>query len=472
MSASVAPDYRSTPTSPVEAPLTLAEPPPQTLGLRDTFGLWANLGISLLLPVAAAFVILPGRSLGASLLAIIVGAVIGSVLLGLTAAPAARERVPAMVLLRGLLGRRVSYLPTALNVVQCVGWATFEIVIIAEAASRALSAPRWPFVVTAGVLATVMAVRPLGVMRVLGRYAVWASLAATIYLFVRVLGEPLRAIPHGGAVSFWSAVDVVVALPVSWFPLAGDYTRHSRTARTAFVGSAVGYGMSTVAFFTLGILALAAYGKGGLDVVGALLAVPIGVLAVLVLVALELDEAFANIYSTAVSTQNFAVRVDRRLLAVAVGAVATSLALVVDVASYEAFLYLIGAVFVPLAAVLVVAYYLVPRGGWDVSDAAPARMPLVVAWAVGFVAYQLTLPTYFDGVGAGWTSWWAARQADLGIPAGNGWSASLVSLAVASLLTAVVTLPSTFRARRRAREGQGSAEDGFRGVAASSSADR
>jgi putative hydroxymethylpyrimidine transporter CytX len=427
----------------------LAEPPPQTLGVRETVGLWANLGVSLLLPVAAAFVVLPGRSLGMTVVAIVVGAAIGSVLLGLTAAPAARERVPAMVLLRGLLGRRVSYLPTGLNVVQCVGWATFEIVIIAEAASRALSAPRWPFVMASGVIATVMAVRPLGAMRVLGRYAVWASLAATIYLFVRVLGQPLRPVSNGGAVSFWSAVDVVIALPVSWFPLAGDYTRHSRTPRTAFLGSAAGYGVSTVAFFTLGVLALSAYGKGGLDVVGALLAVPIGVLAVLVLVALELDEAFANIYSTAVSTQNVAVHVDRRWLAVAVGAVATALALVVDIASYEAFLYLIGAVFVPLAGVLVVAYYLVPRGGWDVSDAAPARMSLVVPWAVGFVAYQLTLPTYFDGMGAGWTSWWAARQADLGIPADNGWSASLVSLAVASLLTAAVALPAALRSRRR-----------------------
>jgi putative hydroxymethylpyrimidine transporter CytX len=436
----------------VEVPLTLAGAPPQTLGLRATVGLWANLGISLLLPVAAAFVVLAGRPLAVSVLAIVVGAAIGSVLLGLTAAPAARERVPAMVLLRGLLGRRVSYLPTALNIVQCVGWAVFEIVIIAEAASRALSAPRWLFVLSAGGLATVMAIRPLGAMRVLGRYAVWAALAATAYLFVRVLGQPLPVVRHGGAASFWSAVDVVIALPVSWFPLAGDYTRHSRSPRTAFAGSALGYGLSTIAFFTLGVLALSAYGKQGLDVVGALLAVPIGVFAVLVLVALELDEVFANIYSTAVSTQNVAARVDRRLLAIVVGVVATLLALVVDIASYEAFLYLIGAVFVPLAAVLVVAYYLVPRGAWDVSDTAPARLSLVVPWVVGFVAYQLTLPTYFDGVGAGWTSWWAARQADLGIPAGNGWSASLVSLAVAALLTAAVTLAGAGRARRRARE--------------------
>lgn len=429
-----------------EAPLTLADPPVARQGLADTAGLWGNLGISLLLPVAAAFVVLPGRSLGVSVLAIVVGAAIGALLLGLTAAPSARERVPAMVLLRGLLGRRASALPTLLNIVQCVGWATFEIVIISEAASRALGAPRWPFVLLAGGLATLMAVRPLAAVRVLARYAVWVALAVTAYLFVRVLSRPLPQVTKGGATSFWAAVDVVIALPVSWFPLAGDYTRHARTARTAFVGSAVGYGAATVAFFTLGVLALSAYGASGLDVIGALLAVPLGLLAVLLLVAVELDEVFANIYSTAVSTQNLAATLDRRVLAVAVGTVATVLALTFDIASYEAFLFLLGAVFVPLAGVLVVAYYLVPRGAWDVSDDAPARPLLLLPWLVGFVAYQLTLPTYFDG--GGWTTWWTARQADLGISASNGLSASLVSLAVATVLTAVVTLPAVVMRRR------------------------
>ena len=437
------------PRSPAEAPRTLAEPAPQVLGLRDTFGLWANLGVSLLLPVAAAFVVLAGRPLETTVLAIAVGAVIGAVLLGLTAAPAARERVPAMVLLRGLLGHRASYVPTGLNVLQCLGWATFEIVIIAEAASRALDAPRWPFVLAAGVLATAMALRPLGVVRVLARFAVWAALAAVVYLFVRVLSEPLPQVQEGGAGSFWSAVDIVIALPVSWFPLAADYTRHVRDPRTAFLGTAGGYGLATFVMFTLGVLALSAYGTVGLDVIDALLAVPFGLLAVLVLVTVEVDEAFANIYSTAVSTQNVAPRLDRRILAVLVGGAATALALVLDVVAYEPFLFLLGAVFVPLAGVLLVAYYLLPRGAWDVSDEAPARPALLLPWAAGFVAYQLTVPTFFIGAGAGWTAWWAARQADLGISATHGLSASLVSLTVASLLTVAVALPGALRARRR-----------------------
>lgn len=439
-----------TSTSPAraEAPLTLTEAPSSELGLRETFGLWANLGVSLLLPVAAAFIVLGGRPLGTTLLAVLVGAVIGATLLGLTAAPAARERVPAMVLLRGLLGRRASYLPTGLNVLQCLGWATFEIVIIAEAASRALDAPRWPFVLAAGALATLMALRPLGVVRLLAKYAVWAALVAVVYLFARVLGEPLPPIEEGSDRSFWSAVDIVIALPVSWIPLAADYTRHVRDPRTAFLGTAGGYGLATVGMFTLGVLALAAYGNLGLDVIDALLAVPLGLLAVLVLVAVEVDEAFANVYSTAVSTQNVAPRLDRRVMAVLVGGTATLLALTLDVVAYEPFLFLLGAVFVPLAGVFLVAYYLLPRGSWDVSDDAPARLPLLLPWAAGFVAYQLTVPTFFVGVGAGWTAWWTARQEDLGISATNGLSASLVSLTVASLLTVAVALPGALRSRR------------------------
>jgi NCS1 family nucleobase:cation symporter-1 len=107
-------------------------------------------------------------------------------------------------------------------------------------------------------------------------------------------------------------------------------------------------------------------------------------------------------------------------------------------------------VFVPLVAVFAVVYWLLPRGSWDTSDTAPARPLLLLPWLAGFVAYQLTLPTWFAGPGAGWTAWWAARQADLGIDPANGWSASLVSLAVAALLTAVVALPGALRARRAA----------------------
>ncbi len=134
----------------LEAALTLPDSPPRPLGLVSNTAFWWSLGISLLLPVAVVCVVLPNGVLWVSVLAIVVGAVIGGALLGLAAAPGAREGVPAMVLLRGLLGGRVSCVPTVANLAQCVGWARFEIVVIAEAAARIVGVPRWSFGILAG----------------------------------------------------------------------------------------------------------------------------------------------------------------------------------------------------------------------------------------------------------------------------------------------------------------------------------
>ncbi len=90
--------------SSTDAPITLAEPPPRTLNVRETTGLWENLGVSLLLPVGATYVILADRPLSVTIGAIFVGAVVGSVLLGLGTAAGAREGVPAMVLMRQVAG--------------------------------------------------------------------------------------------------------------------------------------------------------------------------------------------------------------------------------------------------------------------------------------------------------------------------------------------------------------------------------
>ena len=423
-------------TTDLEAPLTLDQPATRMLGTADQLTLWWNLGISLLLPVTATFLLAPGMSLVAVLVAIVVGTVIGNTLLGLGAVAGADTGAPSMVLLRGLFGRNGSYLPTALNLAQCIGWATFEIVIIAETADRiADGGGRWAFVLVAGALATAMAVRPIAVVRTLKRFVVWLVIASTIYLFVQIGRKDLGSFTDGGWGGFWLSVDLVTSLSVSWIPLVADYSRHARDARSAFVGTAVGYGASSAAFFTLGVLALASLGLApGFDVIDALLDIPAGWLALLILVVDEVDEAFANVYSTAISAQNVAPSVDRRVLAVVVGIVSTALALVFDIVAYESFLFLIGSVFVPLFATFAVDYFILRRRQWDVSDDAPGRWVMVVPWLAGFVTYQLINP----GLVGWWARWWTARQGDLGFTPESWMSATLLSFAVAALLTLVV----------------------------------
>jgi NCS1 family nucleobase:cation symporter-1 len=102
----------------------------RTLSFLDTFLLWSNYGVLLLVIVAGALLV-PAFGLPTALLAILVGGVLGNALLGLAGWIGAERRVPGMVLRRDPLGRRSSYLPTGLNVLQNLGWATFELIVIA-----------------------------------------------------------------------------------------------------------------------------------------------------------------------------------------------------------------------------------------------------------------------------------------------------------------------------------------------------
>jgi purine-cytosine permease-like protein len=93
-----------------------------------------------------------------------------------------------MASLRGLFGRRGSIAPTVLNIAQNVGWATMEIIVISQAAVAVTSERwRWLFVVLAGIIATTMAVRPLGSVKILRKFMVWLLLFASLVLFVQVL---------------------------------------------------------------------------------------------------------------------------------------------------------------------------------------------------------------------------------------------------------------------------------------------
>src|SRR3712207_2150172 len=89
----------------------------RTLGLADQAVLWGNLGVSLLVLVIGALLV-PALSLRDALLAILVGGLIGNAMVGAAGMVGADARVPSMVLLRAPLGRRGSYIPTALNALQ------------------------------------------------------------------------------------------------------------------------------------------------------------------------------------------------------------------------------------------------------------------------------------------------------------------------------------------------------------------
>ena len=336
----------------------------RVLGLLDTGLLWGNLGVSLLVLVAGTYLV-PALSLREAFLAILLGSLIGNAMLGLAALIGADARVPAMVLMRAPLGQRGSWAPTVLNAAQCIGWAIFELLIIATAVA-ALSdellgfRAQWLWTLVFGGVALALALlgpdrlrpqaRPQG--RGLGR-ARLAPLPDVVgarrVRLRRPVGprrrgrlvgarrrrprrrdhglldparrrlHPLQPLPRRGVLGNGRRLlpGERLALGARRRPLL--LARHHRSGRAAGRGRG-----------------------GGIGAVLALLAVTVD----------ETDEAFANVYSTAVSIQNLAPRVPQRALLVVVAAVATLGALTIDLLSYESFLLMLGSFFVPLFGVL------------------------------------------------------------------------------------------------------------------------
>jgi putative hydroxymethylpyrimidine transporter CytX len=423
---------------------TLAEPVPQSLSLFDQYGLWGNLGVSLLGFTAAIFVLQPGGagtpelSLLAALTATVVGTVLGSVVFALCGIPGVQTGAPSMVLLRGLFGARVSYLPTAFNVLQLFGWSIFEIVTIATAAQTVAPAvPKWGYVLIGGALTALLTIRPLGAIRTLRRYATVAVSIVMVYLFVQLLRHPLPSLTHGTWSGFWVATDTVVAVAISWAPMAADYMRHARSARSAFSGAVVGYSVTQVLCYVIGLLALVTVAHGNADnIFGAFIALPVGSLGFAILAARELDQSFADVYSTAISLQNLRPLWDRRVLAGLITALTTAGALWLNIADYENFLTLLGSVFVPMSAVLIVDYFADRASGrrWDLSATARSRWPMLLPWAVGFVVYQLINPGYISW----WASAWSSFGRDIGFTPAGWMSASILSFCAAGIMTLLV----------------------------------
>ena len=425
-----------------EAPRWGIEPVParlRVLGLLDLTLLWGSLGVSLLVLVAGTFLV-PALSLRDALLAIAVGGLIGNVMLGLAGLIGAQARVPAMVLLRAPLGRRGSYLATGLNVAQNLGWAIFELLIIATAASALADRVfgfegKWLWALVFGAVACGLALLgPISFIRQwVRRFALWAVLASLAYLtWWTIDGADLGALwaQPGEGGRFWDGVDLMIALPASWLPLIADYTRFARGRRDAFAGSAVGYLIPNVWLYALG--ALIVLSRGISDSTDLMTTIAAGGLAsglaLLALTVDESDEAFANVYSTAVSLQNVLPDVPLRVLILGASGAATLGALTITWAQYEAFLFLLGSFFVPLFGVLLADWLMAGRRYTraDVFEAPALRLELVFAWLAGFALYQWLHP-----VGPSWWTDLIERASPLGI------GASLPSFAAAFALTFV-----------------------------------
>ena len=239
----------------------------------------------------------------------------------------------------------------------------------------------------AGAVTTALTIRPLGWIRALRKYVSVLVVLALVVLAVGLLREPVpRARPVPGS-GFWLAVDSAMALTISWVPLGADYSRHSRSARAAFPGGFVGYGLTQVACLVIGLVALAQVDQDRERIFDLFIGLPLGTIAFAVLVIRETrPELRQRLLHRDLASRTCGRRWDRRVLTVLIGTLTTALALTIDIDDYANFLYLIGGVFVPMSGALIAAWLRSRGGRLEHCPPTPRSRPgMLAAWLVGFV---------------------------------------------------------------------------------------
>src|SRR6267143_4157716 len=405
------------------------DPVPESLRVLRTFDLfvlWSSLGAGLL--VFAAGTLLVGASgvgfgltLWEDAAVAGVGSVIGSLMLAAAAHHGSRAGVPTMVSLRPILGRWGSYVPTALNVFQLLGWAAFELLVMGIAAATLTGNVLGPqtaalFIPVFGLVVAALALGgPLTVVRGwLERFAIWFVYASTIAIAVALLvGGPnpgLRYAPSlfNGPTSILLGLDFVIAMPVSWWPLISDYNRFARSSKDSWIGTTAGYAIANAAFYLLGagliVFGLPRGESNFLAVIGLL---GLGAFPLLIILVDETDNAFANVYSTAVSIQNLAPKRRQFAFVVAATALATLGALYLVFinegigGAYNRFLILVGGVFVPLLGVVIADAFVVRREGYRSEEfgqgASDVKAAAFAAWAPASLLYYAIFAEWIRG---------------------------------------------------------------------------
>ena len=335
--------------------------------------LWFSLGTGLLVMQIGAYLV-PAVGTQDALIAIVLGSLIGAGLLAWTARLGCQTGLASAGLMHATYGSAFARLPVLLNIAQLVGWTTFELVIMQEGTVAILkqalgSAPggvldgtTGKLLVTllwGGVLIALMAGSMLKLVRkFVSRFGLPLVIASLVWLTWQ-FGTRLQAQgfetfwnrPGTGGMGLFSAMDLVIAMPVSWLPLVADYARHGKRTATTLGGTWLGYALANMWCYALGVMVVSTV-EPGTNLVGALLLAQGGLIALGLILLDEMDNAYGDAHSGAVSVHSLRPGWSIKRAGLAFAAVCTVFALLLPIHTIEPFLLLLSSVFVPLYGVI------------------------------------------------------------------------------------------------------------------------
>jgi putative hydroxymethylpyrimidine transporter CytX len=323
---------------------------------------------------------------GKGLAAIIIGHIIGCLMLFAAGLIGGKVRRSAMETVKMSFGQQGSLLFSVLNIVQLVGWTGIMIYDGALAANGIMSAGQWIWCLVIGgliVLWILIGIENLGKVNTV---AMGALLVLTVILSFVIFGKgTAQAFASDEAMSFGAAVELSVAMPLSWLPLISDYTREAEKPVKATAVSAIVYGVVSCWMYVVGMGAAIFAGTG--DIAEIMVKAGLGVVGLLIIVFSTVTTTFLDAYSAGVSSESIQTKVKGKWIAVAAAVIGMLGAILMPMDDITDFLYFIGSVFAPMIAIQIADFFILKQ---DVSNKAVSVKNLLI-WLVGFIAYRLLM---------------------------------------------------------------------------------
>ena len=319
---------------------------------------------------------------GKGLLAILLGHVIGCVMLYLAGLIGGKVRKSAMDTAKMSFGSKGALLFCILNIVQLVGWTAIMIFDGALAVNGIWGIGSWVWAIVIGGLIVLWILIGIQNLGKLNTVAMTALFLLTIVLSFVIFGKGTMLRVSGDGMTFGAAVELSVAMPLSWLPLISDYTREAKEPKKATAASAIVYGLVSCWMYVIGMGAAIFTGES--DIAQIMVKAGLGIAGLVIIVFSTVTTTFLDAYSAGVSSESLHGRINGKWVAVGVTVIGTIGAICLPLEDITDFLYFIGSVFAPMIAIQIADFFILKK---DPEDTAFCVQNLVI-WLVGFVLYR------------------------------------------------------------------------------------
>ncbi len=349
--------------------------------------IWFGAGVSLAEILSGTS--FAGMGLAKGLAAILVGHIIGGVLMFLMGYIGAKKEKSAMETVKLSFGKYGSLLFCALNIAQLVGWTSIMIYDGALAANGIFGIGSWVWCLVIGVLIAAWIFVGLRSMEKINTVAMAGLFILTLILCKVIFFDGSGAWSVGEGMSFGAAVELAIAMPLSWLPLISDYTAKAEKPVAACAVSTVTYGVISCWMYFIGMGAAELAQSS--DIAQIMLSAGLGVAGLIIIVFSTVTTTYLDAYSAGVSALSISSKISDKWFALAVTGIGTLLAVIFPMDDITGFLYFIGSVFAPMAAVMLADYFVFKADRTGKS----ADWVSLVIWFIGFVCYRLFMRESF-----------------------------------------------------------------------------